>query len=69
MGPPGRILIRLADRLGGGGGDAGGEEGGDVQLLPDGEVGQDEDGDLGVEGHPRSCASLKVLSTALIRVW
>ena len=44
-----RIHVRLAHRLRGRAGDARGEKGGDVELLPDGEPVFDQDHDLRLE--------------------
>ena len=49
--PAGRIPIALAGQLRIGSDQAAGQEAGDVQLLPDGEVVADDDGDLGGEDH------------------
>jgi hypothetical protein len=48
---PVAVLVRLADDLGRPRGDAAREKGGDVQLLPRGQVFADRDGDLRVESH------------------
>jgi len=45
------VLVRLAHDVGRGAGDAAGQEGGDVQLLPRLEVSAYGDGDLGIETH------------------
>jgi hypothetical protein len=49
----------LPNDVAGGGGDAAGEEGGDVQLLPRLQVLAHGDGDLGVKTHGRHLADAR----------